>query len=335
MKRIIACLLSAVLLLSGCQAKGKTEERKETATKEPLTLVLDWYPNAVHTFLYVAKEKGYFDEAGIDLKIEFPSESSDAIRMTAAGKVDLGIYYPSDILRARSNENIPIRSVGAITAHSMEVVIAKSDKNIHRPRDLVGKKIGYAGEELHEKKLRHLIERDGGDPSQTEFVDVGFDLMTAIITDQVDATGGNMVNHEVPAMKARGIDIDYFLPSEYGVGDYYELVFVTSDETIAQKKELLEKFFVACQKGFKDWSQNPDEGLNILMENQEASEFALDRDVEEQGMKWLLARMKDADHPFLYQDEKVWKDLIDFYLQIGILDTAKEPSTYYQNLLTP
>ena len=88
---LIALSLTTVFLLTG----GKTSEKNEKTT---LRLMLDWYPNAVHTFIYVAQEKGYFAEEGLDVVIEMPSDVNDPLRLAAAGKVDLAINYQNQLI---------------------------------------------------------------------------------------------------------------------------------------------------------------------------------------------------------------------------------------------
>lgn len=328
---LMMLLAVTVLLTGGCGSPAGDTADKQAGTH--LRVVLDWYPNAVHSFIYMAKEKGYFLEEGLDVEILFPSGTADAITMTAAGQVDLGIYYPSDIIRARADENIPVKSVGAVNCHPLDAVIAKKEKNILRPRDLSGKKIGYSGESAHKEKLRYIVNADGGDADSMTFVDVGFDLLSALITDQVDATAGNMVNHEVPVLEAKGIDITYFLPHEYGLPNYPEMVFVASDATISAKGDALRGFMRACQRGYDAVQANPSETMDVLMANQEAAEFALDRQVEEKSLQLLSGNMALPDTPFLMQREAEWTDLIRFYKERGVIKRTVPAAEVFTNTL--
>ena len=73
-------------------------ENTDTAQLEDFTIVLDWYPNAIHSFLYTAIEKGYFAEEGLNLVINFPANTNDGISLPAAGKADVGMYYLQDAI---------------------------------------------------------------------------------------------------------------------------------------------------------------------------------------------------------------------------------------------
>ena len=100
MKKLLAMLLAALMLLTGC-ASGESGDGEDQAAGgagdlETIDVVLDWYPNAVHAFLYEAEEKGYFAEEGLDVNILFPSNTSDPLTMTAAGRADIGFYYQEE-----------------------------------------------------------------------------------------------------------------------------------------------------------------------------------------------------------------------------------------------
>ena len=127
MKRILSLLLICTLLLCGCGASKNdagTEELKE------LDVVLDWYPNALHAFLYVAIEKGYYEEEGLKVNIRFPSNSNDAISLVAAGQADIGLYYQQDVIQARTQQNVPVKSIGAVVQGPLNIVLSLKEKNI-------------------------------------------------------------------------------------------------------------------------------------------------------------------------------------------------------------
>lgn len=212
MKKILAAALCAVMIFSmaACGQSGKnetkeagtagTESGEETTATEDgalkeVNVVLDWYPNAVHAFIYDAIEKGYYAEEGIKVNVQFPSNTNDAMSLTAAGKAEVGIYYLPDVIMARANQNVPIRCIGALAQSDLNIILSLKEKNINGPEDLAGKTIGYSGTELSEAMIRTMMETAGVDEESVSLVDVGFDLMSSMTTGQVDATIGCMVNH--------------------------------------------------------------------------------------------------------------------------------------------
>ncbi|MBP3307754.1 MAG: ABC transporter substrate-binding protein, partial [Anaerotignum sp.] len=267
MKKLFAMLLTAVLAF-GAVGCGGSEPAAENNDLEDFSIVLDWYPNAIHSFLYVAQEKGYFAEEGLNLVVNFPANTNDGISLPAAGKADLGMYYLQDAILTAVEEDVPIVSVGAVAQESLNVVISLKESGIDGAEDLEGKKIGYAGTVLSEEQIKSMLEHVGLEADSCEFVDVGFDLLTATTTGQVDATIGNMVNHEVPQLEEEGIEINYFFPTDFGVPEVYELVFLAGQDAVDNNPEKLQKFLRAAKKGFEFTKENPEEALQILLDNQ-------------------------------------------------------------------
>ena len=324
-----AVLMLLMLLVVGCGGKGEKPAEKKLDTVD---VVLDWYPNAIHCFLYNAIEKGYFEEEGIKVNIHFPSNASDPMALPAAKKADIGIYYLHHLVMARANENIPITSIGAITQKPLNVIIALKENNIKRAKDLEGKTIGYSGGPLTEESLKAMVEFDGGDPSKVNVIDVGFELLTSMITKQVDATIGGLVNHEVPVMEEKGLPVDYFYCTEYGMPNYYEELFVANDDLIKERKDVYVRFLRAANKGFEDMMNKSEESLDLLLSKQEADQFPLSKNVETQSMNILLPIMKEEEVPFLHQDAKVWQENIDWLYDHKIINKKIDANEMFINL---
>ncbi len=327
MKKILAMLMTGVLAFGAVGCGGQAEQAENTESGlEEVSIVLDWYPNAIHSFLYAAEEKGYFAEEGLDLVVHFPANTNDGISLPAAGKADFGLYYLQDAILTAVEEEVPIVSVGAVVQESLDVVISLEEKGIETAADLAGKKIGYAGTALSEAKIESMLEREGLSAEDCEIIDVGFDLMTATTTGQVDATIGNNVNHEVPQLEENGIANNYFYTTEYGVPDYYELVLLTGEKTLAENPEKVEKFLRACEKGFAFMKENPAEALQILLDNQNAENFPLSETVEQKSMEMLLPKMETENAPFLTQDAAVWQKNADWLYERGLLSEQTDVS---------
>ena len=332
MKKLFAMLLTAVLAF-GAVGCGGSEPAAENNDLEDFSIVLDWYPNAIHSFLYVAQEKGYFAEEGLNLVVNFPANTNDGISLPAAGKADLGMYYLQDAILTAVEEDVPIVSVGAVAQESLNVVISLKESGIDGAEDLEGKKIGYAGTVLSEEQIKSMLEHVGLAADSCEFVDVGFDLLTATTTGQVDATIGNMVNHEVPQLEEEGIEINYFFPTDFGVPEVYELVFLAGQDAVDNNPEKLQKFLRAAKKGFEFTKENPEEALQILLDNQNAENFPLSPTVETETLNILLPAMENETAEFLSQDVAVWQQNADWLYERGILSEQADVSFMVVDLL--
>ena len=321
MKRIVSMLLACVLLLccvSGCGAKNN-DNNNTTGDLKELDVVLDWYPNALHAFMYVAMEKGYYADEGLKINIRFPSNANDAISLVAAGQADIGLYYQQDVIQARANQQVPVKSIGAVVQGPLNIVLSLQEKNITSAEDLVGKTIGYAGTELSEALVRSIMEYVGADSSDVTMIDVGFDLMSSMTTGSVDATIGCLVNHEVPQLEEEGFAVNWFDLDDYGVPTYYEGIFLASDKAIETDAKTLQAFLRACKKGFRDMQANPEEALSILLANQNEENFPLSETVERQSMQTLLPLMETDSAEFLSQSDQCWQANMDWMLAQGLI----------------
>lgn len=345
--RVLAILLAATMCVASVTGCGKqsadnsssagTEAEDNSAAEtadtqtdnkdlREVNVVLDWYPNAIHTFLYTAIERGYFAEEGLDVKIHFPANDNDALALVAAGKAEIGMYYQQDVIQAVANQGTGIKSIGAIVQSPLNVILSLKDKNITKPEDLVGKTIGYGGTVLSEALVKCMMENVGADASDVNMINVGFELMSSMTTGNVDATIGCLVNHEVPQLEEEGFDVNYFSVSGYGIPNYYEEVFLTNDNLLENEPEVVAGFLRAAKKGFDDFKADPDGCLAILMNNQNEENFPLTQSVEEQSCATLIPLMETEDAAFLTQTDECWQENIDWMLENQLIDKAVDVS---------
>lgn len=340
MKRIISAVL-ACLLMAGCSsgAAGSVSSGAASAGSaadaelETVDVVLDWYPNAVHAFIYEAIEKGYFAQEGLEVNVLFPSNTTDPLTMTAAGKADIGFYYQEDTIIARANEAVPVKVLGAVVQEPISVLCSVADKNIKTPADLVGKTIGYSGTRFAEVAVNQLLQSAGASLDDVTMIDVGFDLMSSMTTGNVDATYGCFINHEIPAMEEEGFEMDYMKLTDYGVPNYYALMLVTGESQLEKNQDKYTRFLRACQKGFADMKNDPAEALDIMMNNQNSENFPLTESVEKKSFDVLLPMMETESAAFLSQDAATWQENIDWLLSTGMIETAFDPSEIMVDLL--
>ncbi|MFD2869600.1 ABC transporter substrate-binding protein [Kurthia populi] len=333
MKKIMMlCILSVCLML--VTACGSSDKKTAADGLQEVTLVLDWYPNAVHSFIYAAEEKGYFKEEGIRLNIQYPQNVTDPLTLTAAGKATVGIYYQQDVVRARANEDIPVKSIGPIVREPLNhIIVLDKEKTIQSPKDLEGKTIGYAGSDLSEAYVKSMVKADGGDPEKVTMQDVGFDLVPALITNKVDALSGALINHEVPVMEEKGFPTRTFNPADYGVPNYYELLFVSGDKTIEENPALLKAFLRASEKGYAYMKKHPQQALNLLIAKQDKENFPLSPKVEKKSLQILMNTMEQKEAAFLSDSTDVWQQQIDWMSEQKMITTKPQPTDLFVNLL--
>lgn len=327
-----ALLLVGILLLpAGCGGTGTKDG--SAGELERVDVVLDWYPNAVHAFLYEAIDRGYFAQEGLEVNILFPSNASDPISMTAAGKADIGFYYQEDTIIAKANEAVPVKVLGAVVQEPISVVAALKEKNITAPGDLVGKTIGYTGTQFGEVAVNQILQTGGASLDDVTMIDVGFDLISAMTTGNVDATYGCFLNHEIPALEEQGFEMNYLSLPDYGVPNYYALMLVTGEGQLEENRDKYTRFLRACQKGFADMKSDPEGSLDLMLENQNTEHFPLTESVERTSFELLLPLMEGEGTPFLSQDAAVWQENMDWLLETGMIASTFDPAEVMVDLL--
>ncbi|MED3646276.1 ABC transporter substrate-binding protein [Halalkalibacterium halodurans] len=303
----IISLLLAILFLASCQTNTASDDE----ALETVEVMLDWYPNAVHTFLYVAIENGYFAEEGLDVDIVFPTNPTDPIQLTASGAIPLALSYQPDVILARSKD-LPVVSVASVVRSPLNHVMFLAEQDFDSPADLVGLTVGYPGIPVNEPILKTMVEAAGGDYEQVHLMDVGFELGASIVSGRADAVVGTYINHEYPVLKHEGHDISYFNPVDYGVPEYDELVLISNEAYVEESGEVLAAFWRAASKGYEWMVENPDEALNVLLTNQDEANFPLIQEVEEESLSILLEKMENPNGPFGGQDAESWEEVISW-----------------------
>jgi putative hydroxymethylpyrimidine transport system substrate-binding protein len=312
-RMVLPVVLAAGLTACGNQSAGTTPPAAKAGEPTELTISLDWYPNAVHSFLYAAEEQGYFAAENLKVTLQMPSDSNDPLKMVAAGKVDAAISYQPQVVQARS-EDIPVVSIAALVRHPLNVIMTRQDSGISDAKDLAGKNIGYPSIPLDESIVRTVVKKAGGDDSGLKFTDIGFDIVPALTAKKVDAVVGGYINHEKLILEKNGIPVNVFTPSDFGVPDYYELVLATSDDTLGKKQQALEAFLRAAAKGQEYVVKNKEKALQLLLSKQ-AKEFPLEEEVEKKSLDILLPLMDAGNQPFGSQTTESWQGLIDWMKQ--------------------
>ena len=191
----LATAIAAIAL--GLAACGEKKE-KVTATPghaQSLSLMLDWFPNADHVGVYEALANGAFEQAGLDVHVRVPSDPASPLKLLAAGKVDVAITYEPELLLAR-DQHLPVASIAAIVQQPLTSIISIGSKRIKTVSNLRGKTVGDAGIPYQHAYLSTILAHAGVAQNSVKEVNVGSNLVPAMISGHVDATLGAYWNYE-------------------------------------------------------------------------------------------------------------------------------------------
>jgi putative hydroxymethylpyrimidine transport system substrate-binding protein len=196
-----------------------------------VSVLLDWDPNPDHAALYVAKDSGYYAARGLAVSLQPPSDPSDPVKLVSVGKMDLGISYePETIISAARGLNVV--AVAALIPTALDSIVAKGSKHITTPADLAGKTLGTSGLATDDAFLDAIIAKYGMKPGSVKKVNISQDLLSAMITGDVDATLGSYRNVEGVVMKDRGLNPTIIPVTDAGVPNYDELVVVANRDKL-------------------------------------------------------------------------------------------------------
>jgi putative hydroxymethylpyrimidine transport system substrate-binding protein len=194
---------------------------------QKVTLLLDWFVNPVHAAIVVAKEKGFFAKAGLDVSFVEPADPSMPPRLVAAGQGDIALtYQPNFVLDVTAG--LPIQRIGTSIQTPLNTVMVLADGPIKSLADLKGKTVGYSVAGYETALLGTMLESAGLKLDDVKLVNVNFALTQPLIGGQVDAVVGAYRNVELFEMQLAGHPGRLFFPEEHGVPAYDESIFVTT-----------------------------------------------------------------------------------------------------------
>ena len=308
-KRLLSAVLACVLALSvaaGCGAQkqeNKDETKPKDAEKTKITFVLDWTPNTNHTGLYVAQEKGYFADAGLEVEIVQPPEDG-AEMLVGSGKAQFGVSFQDSMIPTIAGENkMPVEAVAALVQHNTSGIISLKGKGMDRPKGLEGKKYATWNLPIEQATLKRVVEADGGDFSKVKMIpETVTDEVSALQSGNVDAIwvfyGWAGIATEVAGLKT-----DYFSFIDIDpVFDYYTPVVLGNTDWMKEHPDQAKAFLSALKKGYEFAVENPDGAADILLK----AAPELDEKLVKASQKYMSAEYKADAERWGYIDPERW-----------------------------
>ena len=327
-KKIISVVLASVAaltLFTGCSKNNVSDFGNEDLQK--VTLILDWTPNTNHTGFYVAKEKGYYKELGLDVEIIQPSEGS-SLQLLAAGKGDFAVSYQEDITYAKTSDSpLPVMAIATIIQHNTSGFASPKEKGIKTVKDFEGKVYGGWGSPSEQAILKAVMEKNGADFSKLTTVDVGTEDFFIATKNNLDFEWTFEAWTNIEA-KLRGFDINYIPVRDLDPAlDYYTPIIATTEDTVNNKKDLAKKFMEATIKGYEYTIENPEESANILVSKvpEISEELAIESQI------YLKDKYKEDTEVFGEMKESVWDNYTKFLYDNKLINVEMKSSEAYTN----
>lgn len=303
------------LLFTACSTDTNKETKKDGEDElEKIQFALDWTPNTNHTGLYVAQEKGFFEEQGLDVEIMLPGEAG-ADQLVAAGKAQFGISAQEAITEARS-QGIPIVSIAAILQHNTSGFASLKKDGIESPKGYEGKTYGGWGAPVEQAVMSSLMEKEQADVDEVEFINIGnSDFFTAIKRD-IDFAWIYYAWTGIEA-ELRGIDLNMQYLKDYSEKlDFYTPVIATNEKMIRDTPDTVRAFVKAVAQGYEFAIDNPDEAAMILSK----AVPDLDEELVEASQQWISSRYQDDAPRWGEQQLTIWKNYADWLNDNNLLE---------------
>ena len=332
-KVLIALTLLLALVLAACAAEekpesGAAEEKPEELEK--VTLVLDYVPNTNHTGFYVALEKGYFIEEGLNVEIIEPADGA-VTALIAAGQGDFGISYQEDVTYARTAaEPLPIRAIATIIQHNTSGFATYKDKDITSPAQFEGKVYAGWGSPSEEAVIEAVMTADGGDFSKLQVI-TSDGSGYAALTDKVDIMWFFWAWDGI-ASQRDGVEVNYIELRQFDERlDYYTPVIIANEETLENRGDLTARFLRAAAKGYEFCIENPEQAAEIL--HGFVPEYDLDMLTESQ--QYLAEKYQEDAPQWGIMQEEVWTNYSQFMVEYGLIEEDIPASECYTNEFLP
>ena len=233
---------------------------------EELKVMLDWFVNPDHGPLYVAKERGYFKDAGLEVVLQPPADPNDP--------PDLAVSYQPQ-LHLQVNEGLPLVRIATLVATPLNTIIVMQDSPIKTLADLKGKRIGFSVGGLENVLLGSVLAKHGLTMDDVRMVNVNWSLSPSLITGKVDAVIGGYRNFELNQMDIAGYPGRAFYLEEEGIPSYDELIVIAHKDTLADPR--FKGFVTAIERGVQYMVNHPDEAWKLFLKGHKDLDDELNR----------------------------------------------------------
>ena len=324
-KRILLLVLFAALV-TACGAGAGQGSGAEALTN--VKLPVGYIPNIQFAPLYVAIEKGYFQEAGIEIEFDYSFET-DAVALVGADELQFAVVSGEQVLLARS-QGLPVIYVAAWYQEYPVAVVSKVEQGIRTPTDLAGKQIGLPG--LYGANyigLEALLFSAGLSDADVTLDSIGFNQVEALATDQEQAVSVYAANEPVQ-LRALGYDLN-----EIRVADHVQLAsngLITNEKTITENPDLVRRMARALLQGIEDTIANPDEAYELSkahVPNLAEADEAVQKEVLSRSIDlWKAERLG-------FSNEQAWQNMQDTLLKMGLLESPLDLEKAFTNEFVP
>lgn len=322
-KRILFVLLGLALSLMACGGSGVSNE-----VVRKIRLPMGYIPNIQYAPFYAAIEKGYFNEAGIEIEFDYSFET-DGVSLVGAGELPFAVVSGEQVLLARS-QGVPVTYIAAWYQKFPVSVVAAPELNITGPADLRGQTIGVPGLfGANYIGAQALLFSAGLTPEDVIFEAIGFNQVGAFVSGQSRVVVVYTANEPIQ-LRAQGLEV-----TELRISDHAQLAsngLLASEKVIAEEPVLVNGFVEAFLKGLEYTINNPDEAMTLSAKYIPDFE-TLDANVQKEILATSIEMWK-ADR-LGYSDPQAWENMQDVLFDMGLIEAKMDLGKAFTNEFIP
>lgn len=324
-------VIALIICMNAC-ANSKDYESKDNLEK--ITFVLDWAPNTNHTGLYVAIEKGYFADAGIEVEVVQPPEGG-AEMLVASGNAQFGVSFQDSMAPALTGDDaLEITAVATVIQHNTSGIVSRKGEGMSAPKGMEGKKYATWDSPVEKATIEQVMKADGGDFSKVE-------LIPSTVTDEVSALQSKSVDAiwifygwAGIACEVAGLPVDYFAFADADpVFDYYTPVIISSNSYLEQNPETAKAFLKALSMGYEFAISNPKEAADILINA--APELESNAELVYRSQEYLAKEYKAECARWGEFDPERWAAFYNWLNENNLMENPVDPLKGYTNDYLP
>ncbi len=328
----LACVTA--ILAAGAGAVTSAHATTRAAAAPTLKIALDWFPNPDHVALFYALKKGMFAKAGVNVDLKTPSDPSAGLKLVSTNKFDLAIYYEGDLFYAGA-QNLPVMGVGVLIPTPLNSMIAKAGSKVTTLESLKGATVGSAGLPFDGAVVQTIDARQHFAAGAIKSVNVGYNLVPALLTGKADAIVGGYWNIEAVQVKNQtGQQPVVFRMGQLGVPTYDELIIVANRDRLKSDSAYagaIRNFLSGLAQGIKGATADKAGSIAIM----KASSTYKQKDLN--GMVPLTLQAlgeTGGTKPTCFSTAK-WKTFAGWMLKTKLLKKAIDPASIATNAYNP
>jgi putative hydroxymethylpyrimidine transport system substrate-binding protein len=310
----VAIAIAGALALSACGSER--DVTSPPAAVRPFSVMLDFFPNADHAALYAAIAGGEFRAVGLDVRPQVPAEPADPLKLLAAGRVDMAISYEPELLLAR-DQGLKLVAIGALVQRPLTSIIALPGRHVRTVSDLAGKHVGTAGIPYQAAELRTALGAAGVNPGSVQEVNVGFNLVPAMLSGKVAATLGGFWNYEAIQLQLHHRHPIVIPIDRAGVPSYDELVLVVRQDEARHRGQDLRAFMQALTRGERAVRADPQAAAALVVKANPSLEPKLQLESIRQTLP--ASTPARASDPYGWQEPSAWAGFGAWMLAHGLI----------------